>query len=119
MTDSRPQTQNIRHLRRLAKSPTDRRWALAWYSELHTQSGMLSGMVEDVSADGAKVCVGRDPIDGENVTLILPNCSPIEARIAWRRRDHIGVQFLTRQSWIIELLPRVKGTEEWFPVPVA
>ena len=119
MTDSRPQTQNIRHLRRLAKSPIDRRWALAWYGDLHTRSGMLPGRVEDASADGAKVRVGRVPIDGENVTLVLPNSSPIEARITWRRRDHIGVQFLTRQSWIIELLLRVKETEEWFPVPVA
>jgi len=59
---------------------------------------MLARMVDDVSADGAKVRVGRDPIDGR----ILPNSSPIEARIAWRHRDHIGVQFLTRQSWIIE-----------------
>jgi hypothetical protein len=119
MTDSRPQTQNIRHLRRLAKSPTDRRWALAWYSELRTQSGVLPSMVENVSADGARLRVDGIRVDGENVTLILPNSSPIEARVAWRRRDHIGVQFLTCQSWIIELLLRVKGTEEWFPVTVA
>jgi hypothetical protein len=76
MTDSRPQTQNIRHLRRLAKSPTDRRWALAWYGDLHTRSGMLAGMVEDVSADGAKVRVGRDPIDGRT----LPSSYPIPVR---------------------------------------
>src|SRR5260221_6809826 len=68
MTDSRPQTQNVRPLRRLAKSPTDRRRALAWYSELRTQSGVLPSMVEDVSAHGAKVRVGSIPIDGENVT---------------------------------------------------
>jgi PilZ domain len=119
VTDSRSEIKNVRPLRRSAMSPLDRRWALAWYGDLHTRSGMLPGMVEDASADGAKVRVGRDPIDGENVTLVLPNSSPIEARIAWRRRDHIGVQFLTRQSWIIELLLRVKGTEAWFPVTVA
>jgi hypothetical protein len=119
MTDSRPDTQNVRPLRRSAKSPLDRRWALAWYSELHTQSGVLPSMIENVSADGARVRVDGIRVDGENVTLILPNCDPIEARIAWRRREHIGIQFLTRQSWIIELLLRVTETEEWFPITVA
>jgi hypothetical protein len=118
MTDRRSELKNVRPLRRSAKSPLDRRWALAWYGDLHTQSGMLPGMVEDVSADGAKVRVGSIPIDTNSVTLMLPNCGPIEARIAWRRRDHIGIQFLTRQSWIIELLLRVTETEEWFPVTV-
>jgi hypothetical protein len=116
MTDSRPNTQNVRPLRRLAKSPLERRWPLAWYSELHTQSGVLPSMVENVSADGAKIRVDSIRVDGEDVTLILPNSGPIEARVAWRRRDHIGIQFLTRQSWIIELLVRVTETEEWFPV---
>jgi hypothetical protein len=58
------------------KSPLDRRWALAWYGDLHTRSGMLAGMVEDVSADGAKVRVGRDPIDGRT----LPSSYPIPVR---------------------------------------
>jgi PilZ domain-containing protein len=115
MTDSYSEIKNVRPLRRSAMLPLDRRWALAWYGTFTPGAGQ----VEDASADGAKVRVGRVPIDGENVTLVLPNSSPIEARIAWRRRDHIGVQFLTRQSWIVELLLRVKGTEEWFPVIVA
>jgi len=76
-------------------------------------------MVEDVSADGAKVRVGSNPIDGEQVTLVLPNCSPIEARIAWRRQAYIGVQFLARQSWVIEFMLGVTETEEWSPVTVA
>jgi hypothetical protein len=118
MTDRRSEVKNVRPLRRSAKSPLDRRWALAWYSELHTQSGVLQSMVENVSADGARVRVDSIRVDGEDVTLILPNCSPIEAHIAWRRREHIGIQFLTRQSWIVELLVRVTETEEWFPVTV-
>jgi hypothetical protein len=119
MTDSRSEIKNVRPLRRLVKSPLDRRWAVAWYSDLHTQSGVLPSMVENVSADGAKLRVGSISIDGENVSLVLLNCSPIEARIAWRRSEHIGIQFLTRQSWIVDLVLGVTETEEWFPVTVA
>ena len=119
MTDSRPNTQNVRPLRRLAKSPLERRWPLAWYSELHTQSGVLPSMVENVSADGAKLRVGSIPIDGESVSLVILNCSPIEARIAWRRSEHIGIQFLIRQSWIVDLVLGLTETEECFPVTVA
>lgn len=119
MTDRRSEIINVRQLRRSATLPLDRRWVLAWQAELHTQRGVFPSMVEDVSADGAKVRVGSNPIDGEHVTLVLPNCSPIEARIAWRRREHIGVQFLTRQSWMIEFMLRVTETEEWSPITVA
>jgi hypothetical protein len=76
MTDSHSEIKNVRPLRRLAKSPLDRRWALAWYGDLHTRCGMLPGRVEDASADGAKVRVGRVPIDGENV----PSSYPIPVR---------------------------------------
>jgi hypothetical protein len=117
--DNLSKNQNVRPLRRAEKSPLDRRWATSWHGELRTSSRLLPSVVEDVSADGAKLRVGSIPIDGEKVTLILPNCSPIEARIAWRRREHIGIQFSTRQSWIIELVLQVAEGEEWFPVTVA
>jgi hypothetical protein len=119
MRDNRSEIKNVRPLRRSGESPLDRRWALAWYAELRTQRGLFPSMVENVSADGAKIRVGSNLIDGEHVTLILPNCTPIEARIAWHRREHIGVQFLTRQSWIIEFVLRMTETEEWFPITVA
>ena len=118
MTDRRSGIKNVRQLRRSATSPLHRRRVLARHAELHTQRGVFPGMVEDVSADGAKVRVGSNPIDGEHVTLVLPNCRPIEARIAWRRREHIGVQFLTRKSWIIGFMRRVTETEEWSPITV-
>jgi hypothetical protein len=119
MTDSRSEIKNVRPLRRPVKSPLDRRWAVEWYADLHTQGDVLPSMVENVSADGAQLRVGGIPIDGESVSFVLLNCSPVEARIAWRRSEHIGIQFLTRQSWIIDLVLGVTETEECFPVTVA
>jgi hypothetical protein len=119
VTASRSKIENVRPLRRPVKSPLDRRWVVAWYSDLHTQSGVLPSMVENVSADGAKLRVGSIPIDGESVSLVILNCSPIEARIAWRRSEHIGIQFLIRQSWIVDLVLGLTETEECFPVTVA
>jgi hypothetical protein len=75
-------------------------------------------MVEDFSAHGAKLRVNEIRADGENVALILPNCSPIKARVAWCCREHIGIQFSTCQCWIIELMLRMTETEEWFPATV-
>jgi len=119
MTDSRSESQNVRPLRRPVKSSLDRRWPTEWFANLRTQSGVLPSIVENVSADGAKVRVGGIPIGGENVSLVLLNCSPIEARIAWRRREHIGLHFLAHQSWLVDLVLRVTETEEWVPVTVA
>jgi hypothetical protein len=119
MTDSRSEAKSVRPLRRPVKSPLDRRWEIAWNAELHTRSGQLPAIIEDVSADGAKLRVGRVPIDGEQVTLVLPNLSPMEARIAWRRRERIGIQFLTSQRWIVELLMRITEIDDGPPITVA
>ena len=119
MIDRRSENKNVRPLRRSAKLHLDRRWATAWFGSLHIQGGVLPGIVENVSTDGAKVRVGCMPIGGENVSLVLLNCSPIEARVAWRRWEHIGIQFLTRQSWIVDLVQGVSENEESFPITVA
>jgi hypothetical protein len=95
--DSRSETNRVRRLRRPVKSYLDQRQATAWNAEIHTRSGPVPCIVEDVSVDGAKVRVGCVPIDGDDVTLIIPNYSPITARIVWRRRKCIGVQFSTSQ----------------------
>jgi hypothetical protein len=79
----------------------------------------LPAIIADVSADGAKLRVWSASIDGDDVTLVIPNCNPIEARIAWRRRKCIGVQFLTSQPWIVELLVRVTEIEDGLPITVA
>jgi len=41
MTASHSEIKNVRPLRRLAKSPLDRRWATELFANLHTQSGVL------------------------------------------------------------------------------
>jgi PilZ domain len=116
VTNSRPEIKNVRHLRRSLKSPLNRRWAAAWYAELHTRNGLVPCTVEDVSADGAKVRVGRVPIDGQNVKLVFPNVSPIEACITWRRQDLMGVEFATSQPWIVDFVQRATETGDWFPM---
>jgi hypothetical protein len=116
MIGSRSETQNVRPLRRSLKSPLNRRWAAAWYAELHTQSGPVPCTVEDVSADGAKVRVGRVAVDVEDVTLVFPNFSPIEVRVTWRRRELIGIQFSSSQPWIVDFVQRATESGDWFPM---
>lgn len=109
-------TQNVRPLRRAIRSPLDRRWATSWYAELYARNGLLPAIVEDVSADGAKLRVGYAPVGGEQVTLVLANFSRVEARVAWRRRDRIGIQFTTSQPWIVELVRLATAAGDWFPI---
>ena len=119
MTDSGSEIKAVRLLRRPVKSPLDRRWTTAWNAELHTRSCLLPSIIEDVSADGAKLRVPSALIDGEEVVLIIPNYSPIEGRITWRRRKCIGIQFLRSQPWIVEVLARVTEVHDELPITVA
>jgi hypothetical protein len=116
VTDSRSEIKNVRHLRRSLKSPLGRRWAAAWYAELHTRSGAVPCTVEDVSADGARVRVGRVSIDGDDVTLVFPNFNPIEVRITWRRGELLGIEFVRSQPWIVDFVQRATETGDWFPM---
>jgi hypothetical protein len=100
------------------RSPLDRRWATAWYAELRTRLRPLPCWVEDVSADGAKLRVGFIPADftiGEPISLVLPNFNAVAARVAWHRRDRIGVHFHESQPWIVELVQGFAQAEDWFP----
>jgi PilZ domain len=108
----------VRRLRRPVRSPLDRRWATAWYADLHTRDRPLTCWVEDVSADGAKLRVGCVPTVtavGEYLFLALANVDAIAARVAWHRRDRIGVEFCQSQPWLVELVLRITETEDWFP----
>ena len=109
---------NVRRLRRPVQSLFDRRWVTAWYADLHAERRPLPCWVEDVSADGAKLRVGFIPaalVVGEALSLVLANVNAIAARVAWHRRDRIGVQFCGSEPWLVELALRATAAENWFP----
>jgi hypothetical protein len=110
--------QNVRRLRRPVLSLFDRRWATAWYADLHTERRPLPCWIEDVSAHGAKLRVGFIPaqlVVGEPLSVVLPNFDAIAAHIAWRRRDRIGVEFRSSEPWLVELALRKTAADDWFP----
>jgi hypothetical protein len=109
---------NVRRLRRPVRSLFDRRWTTAWYADLHTEHRPLPCWVEDVSANGAKLRVGFIPAGfavGEKLSLVLPNFDAIAARLAWYRRDRIGVQFCGSERWLVELALGASAADDWFP----
>jgi hypothetical protein len=100
---------NIRPLRRA--TTMNRRWPTSVLAVLQTRSRHIPCTIENVSRGGARLIVGHAPIGDEEVTLIVPDFGEISARLAWRRRDRVGVQFAPGQLWVVDLMKKA-GSDE-------
>jgi hypothetical protein len=96
----------VRYLRRLTgpEKACYRRHSTNWLAELHTAKRRSPCVVEDVSAAGARLRAAVDAAERDLVYLVLVNFGSIEARIAWRRADRIGLRFTANQSWVMDLV---------------
>lgn len=100
---------------RAGKSALDRRWATAWAARLDLRSGSVQCLVEDISANGAKLRVGAevDAAAEEQAALALGKYAQIRVRIAWRRDDVMGVQFSLAQPWLVDLVVQATEFHDW------
>jgi hypothetical protein len=97
----------IRPLRHASTSTgLHRRWKIGWPAVLHTAHGRVPCRIENVSTGGAQLVVGSALLDDESVSLLIHNFGAIDARIAWRRRDRIGLQFAVDHPWIVDLVKK-------------
>jgi PilZ domain len=108
MTRKSSALNNVRPLRHPVKSLTDvhRRWATAWPAVLYAANASIPCKVENVSMTGAQLFVDAIPLDDTNVSLAIETFDSIVARIAWRRRERVGIQFAQGQPWIIDVVSK-------------
>jgi hypothetical protein len=98
---------NVRLLRHpVTSSGLHRRWKSRWSAVLHGTHGRIACEVIDISAGGAQLIVGPALLGEETVSLVVPGFGSIDARVAWRRRDRLGIQFTSPHSWIIDFIKR-------------
>jgi hypothetical protein len=117
MNDLQTDSWMIARVVRPGKTALDRRWATAWAVQLHLLGGPVCCLMEDVSVDGAKLRLpeGVDAAAEEHGSLAFSKHTPMPVRIAWRRDDRIGVQFATRQTWLVDLVVQATETHDWPP----
>src|SRR5579883_207328 len=108
---------NIRRLRRptTPNAVFRRRWRANWVAQLQTARGALPCIVEDISAAGAKLCIGPALIDGGNASLVIIDFDPIDAHVAWRRGHRLGLHFTERQPRVRDLVMRAARANSWTP----
>jgi len=108
---SQPGTEVIARGSRLLVRPRDRqatlerRWKTRWTAELRGSHAHIACIVVDMSVNGAGLNIANPPTVGSVVTLILMECKPISARVAWGRSGAAGLHFLERQPWVVNLIP--------------
>jgi hypothetical protein len=117
MNDLQTDSWMIGRVVRPGKTALDRRWATAWAVQLHLLGAPVCCLMEDVSVDGAKLRLpeGVDAAIEEHGSLAFSKHTPMPVRIAWRRDDRIGVQFATRQTWLVDLVVQATETHDWPP----
>jgi hypothetical protein len=110
-------SEKVRRLRHPVKAKTvlHRRWPTRWAAELRTSSGGIACLVEDISRYGAKLRIGVEQITDENVVLAIGNFGVVHARLVWRRRDRVGIQFKASQPWALDLVMRAAKDNCWRP----
>jgi hypothetical protein len=60
-------------------------------------------MVMDVSSDGANLLV-ECPLTGDApLWLIVENVGPIAAQLAWQEESRVGLSFLEKQEWVLQV----------------
>jgi PilZ domain-containing protein len=110
-------SEKVRRLRHPVKAKTvlHRRWPTRWAAELRTSSGGIACTVEDISRYGAKLKIGTEQIADENVSLAIGDFGVVLARLVWRRRDRVGIQFKASQPWALDLVMRAAKDNYWRP----
>jgi hypothetical protein len=105
---SDPVVSNVRQLRRPVgrNGFLHRRRPTKWLAQLHTAADESPCIVEDFSASGARLRVALAVAVGEAVTLTVGTAAPINARIAWRRGERLGLDFGGIQLPVAGLLMR-------------
>src|SRR5581483_726740 len=81
----------------------DGRWATHVRAEIRTEKGSFSCIVEDVSVAGARINVGAARVTSNHVFLLLEDYGALAARIVWRRRYRVGLQFAVRHPALLAL----------------
>lgn len=97
--------RNLRPLRRSAgpRPGYHGRWATSLPAQLRTQRGAVPCVVEDISASGARLHVGRAAVPSNHVFLLLENYGTLAARVAWRRSSRLGLHFAVRHPALLAL----------------
>jgi hypothetical protein len=99
---------NIRPLRRPIgrHAAFERRWKTRREAEVRVADARTPCVVVDMSVNGAGLSIGEPPVEGSVVSLILSDRRPIEARVVWRRVGAVGLCFLQRQPWVVDLVAK-------------
>ncbi|HYM02879.1 MAG TPA: PilZ domain-containing protein [Stellaceae bacterium] len=87
-----------------------RRWKTTWLAALQSADGRVPCIIEDISASGAKLDLDRAPTEGTAVSLVIADAGAIAARIAWRTGEQVGLQFLEKQPWVLDLVAKAVET---------
>jgi hypothetical protein len=97
---------NIRQLRRPPMRDTvlNTRWKTNWLARLLTPQGPLACIVEDISAEGARLRIGRAPLQEGEVSLIVTDTAAIAAHVAWRRGGLVGLALAEDQPQVTALV---------------
>lgn len=88
------------------------RCSVLWPARVYSAGREVSATILNLSASGAKVQLRDQAILTERVTLFCDRFGDLPARLVWRNKDEIGVEFLDPPELISQVLgdtlPRVR-----------
>lgn len=107
MTEIFQKPSNVRQLRKI--DDLQRRWKTSWPAALRSARGYIPCNIKNISRGGAQLIV-EYVIETDTVSLLIATFDPINARVVWRRRDRVGVQFAPVPLWIVDLMKKAAMT---------
>jgi transcription elongation factor len=74
---------------------------------LHEEEREVSGIIKDISANGARIDVNGVFFEKNNLMLTIPEMGALRCDLVWRRGNKIGVQFSEDPGRILQQLRKI------------
>ncbi|PHQ72210.1 MAG: hypothetical protein COB93_01215 [Sneathiella sp.] len=74
---------------------------------LHEEEREASGVIKDISANGARIDVRGSFFEKNNLLLTIAEMGALRCDLVWRRGNKIGVQFTEDPQHVLDLLRKI------------
>ncbi|WP_373085886.1 PilZ domain-containing protein [Sneathiella sp.] len=98
--------KNRKFLRSEVKWPATIR-AERGHACLHEEEREVTGIIKDISANGARIDVDGLFFEKNNLLLNIPKLGTVRCDLVWRRGNKIGLQFSEDPKRILEQLRKI------------
>jgi len=74
---------------------------------LHEEEREVSGVIRDISANGARIDVNGLFFEKNNLMLTITEMGALRCDLVWRRGNKIGVQFSEDPQYVLDCLRKI------------